>query len=352
MATVRALDAVTLDGESAEQALHRFLSARRLLLVIDNCERLPGVAAFDGGVLSRPAPESACSQPAASRWTCGPRRATRSHRCRCTTMPSSSSPSAGGRRTRSWRRTDAAFAEICARLDGLPLAIELAAARCSLLTPAEIARRLHTALGALGAGARDAPERRRTLRATIDWSYDLLDDDERTAFSRFAVFAGGATVDAVEAVTGADLDMVDRLVDKSLVIERHGAETRLAMLETIREYAGESFAASADAEVMSCTSATSPTSSLRRTRGQRPRALRRRSQGASRRARCRLENLHAALGWAVARGDPEPAVAMCAALARFWRMRHRHADGIRWIRCERSPLKAPKTIAPCKPARS
>ena len=135
----------------------------------------------------------------------------------------------------------AVVAEICRRLDGLPLAIELTAARCGLLSAGEIAERLDTALGAPGAGPRDAPARQQTLRATIEWSHNLLSDDEKRCFARFAVFAGGATLDAAETVTGADLDTLDHLVAKNLLVRRRQAHapTRLGMLETIRAYAIE-----------------------------------------------------------------------------------------------------------------
>src|SRR5207247_5466813 len=113
-------------------------------------------------------------------------------------------------------------AEICRRVDGLPLAIELAAARCGLLSPDEIAERLQDALRALGSGARDAPARQQTLRATIDWSHELLSDAEKQCFVRFAVFAGGATVQAAETITHAGLDTLDGLVAKSLLVRgRH-----------------------------------------------------------------------------------------------------------------------------------
>ena len=146
----------------------------------------------------------------------------------------------------------AAVAEICRRVDGLPLAIELAAARCGLLSPAEIAERLEVALGAPGAAARDAPARHHTLRATVDWSHQLLSDGEKACFARFAVFAGGATIEAAEAVTGADLDTLDHLVGKSLLVRRRQAHTptRLEMLETIRAYAAERFAAADDRDAV------------------------------------------------------------------------------------------------------
>jgi predicted ATPase len=100
--------------------------------------------------------------------------------------------------------------------DGLPLAIELAAARCGLLTAAESADRLDTALAAGGAGGRDAPARQQTLRATVDWSHEWLSDAEEGCFARFAVFAGGATVEAAEMITGGGLDTFDGLVTKRL----------------------------------------------------------------------------------------------------------------------------------------
>ena len=349
MATVRALDAVTLDGESAEQALHRFLSARRLLLVVDNCEHLPGVAAFAGGVLE------ACpgvSVLATSREPLDLRAEARHPVPPLSVHDDAVELFAERARAQDPELApdDAAITEICARLDGLPLAIELAAARCSLLAPAEIAQRLDSALGALGTGARDAPDRQRTLRATIDWSYDLLDERERTAFSRFAVFAGGATVDAVEAITGADLDTVDRLVAKSLLARRHGDRTRLSMLETIREYAGERFAASPDAEAVHERYFAHFLAFAERV-GSEPALC-----GAEGKAHlgaldAEIENLHAALGWAVAGARAERALAMCAALARYWRMRHRHADAIRWIDAALA-LPAPPTIPPCGPTRS
>jgi predicted ATPase/class 3 adenylate cyclase len=126
-------------------------------------------------------------------------------------------------------------AELCARLDHLPLAVELAAARAGLLAPAEILSRLGGRLDRLK-GDRDSDPRQQTLRATIGWSHDLLDQAERELFARLAVFTGGATLDAVEAVCHADLDVLTSLLDKSLV--RRTAD-RVWMLETIREFASE-----------------------------------------------------------------------------------------------------------------
>ena len=135
-------------------------------------------------------------------------------------------------------------AELCARLDNLPLAIELAAARATLLPPAELLARLGDRLDGLR-GGRDADPRQQTLRATIGWSHDLLDRPERELFASLSVFTGGATLDAVEAVCGSGLDVLASLLDKSLVKR---TDERVWMLETIREFAAEQFAASDDAE--------------------------------------------------------------------------------------------------------
>ena len=153
-------------------------------------------------------------------------------------------------------RNAEAVAEVCARLDGLPLAIELAAARSKLLPPETMQRRLDRALEFLVGGAQDLPGRQRTLRATLEWSHGLLSEDEATLFARLAVFAGGWTLEAAEAVCGGDgLDVFETLaslVDKSLVrpLRRPTGEPRFAMLETIREYAAELLEASGEAETV------------------------------------------------------------------------------------------------------
>jgi predicted ATPase/DNA-binding SARP family transcriptional activator len=146
----------------------------------------------------------------------------------------------------------ASVAEVCARLDGLPLAIELAAARSKLLPPETMHRRLDRALDLLVGGAQDLPGRQQTLRATLEWSHGLLDDAERTLFARLAVFVGGWTLEAAEAVCGEDgLDVFETLaslVDESLVrpLRRPTGAPRFRMLETIREYAGELLKASGE----------------------------------------------------------------------------------------------------------
>ncbi len=149
----------------------------------------------------------------------------------------------------------AALGEICARLDGLPLAIELAAPRLRLLTPQDLARRLADCLDLAAGPLPGAPARQQTLRRTLDWSYDLLDDGEKKLFARFAVFAGGASVDAAERVCRGgpeDADVLaglSSLADHSLLHrDESGGETRLRMLETILEYARERLEAGGEAE--------------------------------------------------------------------------------------------------------
>ena len=157
-----------------------------------------------------------------------------------------------------------AMAEICRQLDGLPLAIELAAARVRLFPPPALLARLGRRLELLTGGAQDLPTRQQTLRSTIDWSHDLLDPDERALFARLAVFVGGCTLEAVGAVCGANagpcetspgvisavLDGVESLVSKNLLRQWEGidSEPRLGMLETIREYAAERLEQSGEAE--------------------------------------------------------------------------------------------------------
>jgi predicted ATPase/class 3 adenylate cyclase len=138
-----------------------------------------------------------------------------------------------------------AVAELCARLDDLPLALELAAARTKLYSPERLLQRLGQRLDFLKAGARDADPRQQTLRATIEWSHDLLTVDEQTLFARLAVFAGGCTLEAAEEVCDADPDTLASLLDKSLVRRRGD---RLSMLETIREFAAEQLAESGEAD--------------------------------------------------------------------------------------------------------
>ena len=218
------------------------------------------------------------------------------------------------------------IAEICARLDGLPLAIELAAARVKLLPPEAILQRLGRTLDLLSAGARDLPDRQRTLRGAIQWSYDLLHPSTQTLFARLAVFAGGAWLPQIEAVCGdggADLlDGLSSLVDQSLLRQREAdGEPRFAMLVTIREYALERLDTGTEADAvrrrhaetyLELTAQTQPQLS-----GPKQRALLDRLERDH-------DNLRAATEWAIAH-DPAIAMRLVGSLWRFWHMRgHLH----------------------------
>lgn len=223
---------------------------------------------------------------------------------------------------------EAAVAALCRRLDGLPLAIELAAARARLLAPSEILERSASALELLTGGRRDSPERQRTLRATIDWSYALLDEDERAVFRSLATFANGSSIDGAVAVTGADLDTLDSLVDKSLVRRSAaGGATRLDMLETIREFALDALVDAGELDRAVDRHATyylELVSALDRELASpdAPRALER--------IDVEYENVLAALGRLIDRGDPR-AVELAAATWRLWLLRGRLSEGRRWL---------------------
>ena len=205
----------------------------------------------------------------------------------------------------------AAVEELCRRLDNMPLALELAAARAKALTPEQIVGRLGDRLD-LFKGGRDADPRQTTLRATIAWSHELLSPDERVLFRRLAVFAGGSTLVAAEAVCETDLDTVQSLVEKSLV---RRTEDRFWMLETIREYALEQLDASGEAGPLRRRHANHFLG-LGETANLSPE-----SDGPDRPevVRPELENFRAAIDWAL-EDDPELAFRLVIALEQFWVM--------------------------------
>jgi predicted ATPase/serine/threonine protein kinase len=225
-----------------------------------------------------------------------------------------------------------AVAEICARLDGLPLAIELAAARVKLLSPQAIARRLTRRLPLLTAGPRDLPARQRTMRDAIVWGHQLLTATERQLFSELSVFRGGFTAEAAEAVAsppseGALLDVLAALVDHSLIRRMDGEndEPRFGMLETIREFADEERLASPDAPEIDRRHADLY---LRLAEEAAPSVLHD-GPWLERLSRDH-DNLRGALEWSVA-NDVETAVRLCAALWSFWYVRGNYSEGRRWI---------------------
>lgn len=230
------------------------------------------------------------------------------------------------------RENARAVTEICARLDGLPLAIELAAARVKVLSPASMLTRLTNRLQLLTGGARDLPQRQQTLRSAIDWSYDLLSPAEQKLFRRLSVFVGGSNLEGVEAVCDTkgdlDLDLLDgmaSMVDKSLLqqAEQPNGESRFLMLETIREYALEKLEASGEqalakrAHAAYCLVLAEEESSA-------PRG----ADEAEWLEHFALErdNFRAALEWLTESGDAEWGLRLCAALFRFWETREYLAE--------------------------
>ncbi len=229
----------------------------------------------------------------------------------------------------------AAVVEICRRLDGLPLAIELAAARVKLLPPRAMLSRLENRLNLLTGGGRDRPARQQTLRGAIAWSYDLLAPEEQTLFARLAVCAGGCVFEAAEIVGNADGDLdlltsLEMLVDHSLVrqVEDADGEPRFLMLATIREYARERLAASDEADAMDDRHAAWCVSLAEEAE---PALLGPEQQVWLERLEREHDNLRAALTWNLGNARGEQGVRLAGALARFWEMRGHLSEGRRWL---------------------
>jgi predicted ATPase/DNA-binding CsgD family transcriptional regulator len=226
------------------------------------------------------------------------------------------------------------IAEICVRLDGLPLAIELAAARLKLLPPQALLARLEHRLAVLTGGSRDAPLRQQTLRNTIAWSYHLLDAREQQLFRRISVFVGGCTLEAVEAVCAelgdaipSVLDKVASLVDKNLLqqMAQEGVEPRLMMLETIREFGLEILPASGELEVTRQAHANYYLMLAEK--------MELKLLGAEQFDQLEREhdNLRAALSWLIEREEKEMALRLGGALWWFWGMRNHVSEARQWM---------------------
>jgi predicted ATPase/class 3 adenylate cyclase len=229
-----------------------------------------------------------------------------------------------------------AVAEITARLDGLPLAIELAATRTKVLTPEQMLPRLQNSLSLLSSGVRTLPQRQRTLRDAIAWSHDLLEEPERRLFARLSVFVGGWTIESAEAVCdpqGLGLDVLDgltSLVDKSLIRRDDPAEgeLRFSMLETIREFGLEQLGAGGEFEPILRRHAEHYLDLAREAEPH----LTTEDQGEWL-DRCEREhaNIRAALRWAIAAGQADRAQEAAGALWRFWQQRGHLAEGHGWF---------------------
>ncbi|MBN0043075.1 winged helix-turn-helix domain-containing protein [Streptomyces actuosus] len=314
---------------------------RRQLLILDNCEHVVGAAAGLAETLLTRCPgltvlatsREPLGVPGEAVRPVAPLRPDQAHRLfreRAATV----GPDAGEALS-----DQDAVAEICRRLDGLPLAIELAAARLRMLTPRQIADRLDDRFRLLTSGSRTVLPRQQTLRAVVDWSWDLLDEPERTMLCEMSVFAGGWDLAAAEAVcTGPVAELVGALVDKSLVVATpypsgHGRDAspgmRYRMLETIHEYAAERAAevpglrAGAELRHRAWVSAlTAQAEPQLRSAGQLPWIACLETE---------LDNIRAALHRALTSGDEEEAGALCLSVGWFWWLRNYHREGHDWV---------------------
>lgn len=339
------LDIRQIASESLRATLARRLAGKQLLLLIDNCEQVVGAAADLASLLatcSRVTMLATSREPLRLRveqvFPVSPLALPDPDRLSAPDLTAVPAVALFVERARACdpsflvtEENAAAIATICARLDGLPLAIELAAARITVLPLAALRDRLERGLSLLAGGPRDAPARQRTLRDTIAWSYDLLTPEEQMLFRRLGVFTGGWTLEIADAIVGFDSDLdvligLASLVDKSLVrlVNRDAGHARYGMLDTIREYAAERLAADPDAD---------------RVRRAHLDAMLQLAQEnglddlgpsfESRLARLTAEepNLRSALEWAL-RADPEAALRLTARLRGYWWFRSRFVEGL------------------------
>ncbi|MBI5669538.1 MAG: tetratricopeptide repeat protein [Chloroflexi bacterium] len=231
----------------------------------------------------------------------------------------------------------ASIATICVHLDGLPLAIELAAARTKLYAPQTLLVRLGSRLEALAEGPRDVPARQRTLRDTLAWSYDLLDADEKTLFARLGIFAGGCTLESVQAVCGADLSLdvvagIESLLNKNLLRQERGfdGEPRFIMLETMREYALEKLR---DSGEIDCISQRHTQHFLELAEKSFPELYGPDQSWWLSRLDAEQDNFRAALRWSLTQDDPDQtSLRFIGFLSRrFWEMRGYLSEGRAWL---------------------
>jgi predicted ATPase/class 3 adenylate cyclase/DNA-binding CsgD family transcriptional regulator len=230
-------------------------------------------------------------------------------------------------------QTAAAVAEICRRLDGMPLAIELAAARVRALSLGEIVDGLHDRFRLLTGGARTAVRRQQTLRASVDWSHTLLSEPERVLFRRLAVFLGGFDLDAAQAVDDSDqryqvLDQLTLLVDKSLVVaEKTSDRTRYRLLETVRQYALEKLAESGEADAVRARHRDHYMAMVALLDA----PARADHEQRLEQAATEIDNLRAAFAWSGENSDTELALTLAVSLQPLWLTRGRIREGLAWF---------------------
>ncbi|WP_455771840.1 AfsR/SARP family transcriptional regulator [Streptomyces tendae] len=325
--------------DTAVERLVEHCGRRRMLIVLDNCEHVVDAAARLTEELLARCPH--LTVLATSREPLGVRGESLrpveplSEPAALRLLADRGAAARPGFRVDADEETAAACAEICRRLDGLPLAIELAAARLRMLTPRQIADRLDDRFRLLTSGSRTVLPRQQTLRAVVDWSWDLLDADEREVLGRLSVFAGGCDLAAAEAVCGpAALDALGSLVDKSLVVAApvtdrlSGDGMRYRLLETVAEYAGERLdetggrAAAARAHLTYYRELARTTDPLLRG----PRQL-----AAIERLEREYENLRTALRHAVAERDEQEALCLALSLVWYWQMRDLRVEARNWF---------------------
>jgi predicted ATPase/DNA-binding XRE family transcriptional regulator len=336
-------------GQSLLQTLSLHLGSGRVLVVLDNLEHLPGAVPLVADLVG------ACPGLTVLATSRAPLHLTGERQFPLGPLPSLAEEHGTPAAVELFRQravavaphfelTDAnaaTVARVCQRLDGLPLAVELAAARIKLFTPLALLERLDRGLELLAGGARDLPERQRTLRDTVAWSYDLLDEQERLLF--LSVFVGDFSLEAAEAVCwpeaeGDFLQTLASLVDNSLLVSRaetaadgedgEDGEPRFAMLGTIREYAAGRLGSDGEADethrahalyYLALAEATQPETAAPTQRGWWWKRLEKEH-----------DNLRTALDWTIQTGESDTAARFALALWRFWSARHL-GEGFRWL---------------------
>ncbi|MEE6166896.1 MULTISPECIES: helix-turn-helix transcriptional regulator [unclassified Mycolicibacterium] len=335
---IRALGLPDQQGRSTMDILLRFVGDRRMLLVLDNCEHLLDACAalivgLQGGC-------PAVTLVATSREPIGVAGEV-SWRVPSLSLPDEAMELFADRARRvrpDFRLTDdnaVSVSEICRRLDGVPLAIELAAARVRVLSLNEIRDGLHARFRLLTGGARTAVRRQQTLRASVDWSHALLTEPERILFARLAVFIGGFDLDAAEAIAGGGdverfqvLDLLTLLVDKSLVVaESSSGPTRYRLLETVRQYALEKLGESGQADAVRARHRDYYTAMAALLGTPAATGHERRLQQAD----TEMDNLRAAFVWSRENGDIGLASQLASSLQPLWLARGRIREGLTWF---------------------